>query len=254
MRAMVLAHPGEPLRFADIPSVEPHASQILIKVAACGVCRTDLHVVDGELRHPKPMLVPGHEIVGHVIKVGGKTDRFKVGDRVGIPWLGSSCGHCRFCNEGRENLCPGARFTGYDIDGGYAHFAVADQNFCFPIYGDYSDAEAAPLLCAGLIGYRSLRLAGDGKRLGLYGFGAAAHMLFRLRISRGAKFSSSRAPAIPPPSNLPTRWERTGPGRPMRRVRRNWTPRSSLRRLDPWSLQRCARSDRQERSSAQAFI
>jgi propanol-preferring alcohol dehydrogenase len=144
---------------------------------ACAVCRTDLHVIDGELREPKTPLIPGHEIVGSVAAVGAAVTRFKVGDRLGVPWLGWTCGECSFCREGQENLCDRAKFTGYTLDGGYAEYTVADQRFCFPIPDDYSDVEAAPLLCAGLIGYRSLVKAGNGKRLGIYGFGAAAHIV-----------------------------------------------------------------------------
>jgi propanol-preferring alcohol dehydrogenase len=149
----------------------------LIRVHACAVCRTDLHVVDGELIEPKLPLIPGHEIVGTVDNLGEDVERFKIGDRVGVPWLGWTCGACSYCQSGRENLCDRAKFTGYTLDGGYAEYTAADQRYCFPIPSSYSDAEAAPLLCAGLIGYRSLVKAGDGKRLGIYGFGAAAHIV-----------------------------------------------------------------------------
>jgi propanol-preferring alcohol dehydrogenase len=165
---MVLERPGEPLVLRDLPDPEPAAGQVLLEVLACGVCRTDLHVVDGELPNPKLPLVLGHQIVGR--PVGG-------GQRLGVPWLGWTCGECRYCLSGRENLCDRARFTGYDLDGGYAELAVADERFCFPIPERYPELQAAPLLCAGLIGYRALRLAGDGERLGLYGFGAAALIL-----------------------------------------------------------------------------
>ena len=168
---------GQPLRQADLPVPKPGTGQLLIRVRACAVCRTDLHVVDGELTRPKLPLVPGHEIVGTVKKKGEGAERFEIGDRVGIPWLGWTCGECSYCLWGRENLCDEARFTGYTIDGGYADYTVADQRFCFPIPDFYHDVEAAPLLCAGLIGYRSLVKAGDGKRLGIYGFGAAAHIV-----------------------------------------------------------------------------
>jgi len=177
MRAMVLEKPGAPLRHRELPDPSPGEGQLLVKVDACGVCRTDLHVVDGELTEPKLPLVPGHEIVGTVAARGEGAERFADGDRVGVPWLGFTCGVCRFCRAGRENLCDRARFTGYQIDGGYAEYTVADQRFCFPLPAGYADAEAAPLLCAGLIGYRSLVLAGDAHRLGLYGFGAAAHII-----------------------------------------------------------------------------
>ena len=174
---MLFEKPGQPLRKAELPVPKPEAGQLLIRVRACAVCRTDLHVVDGELTQPKLPLIPGHEIVGIVEKKGAGAERFEIGDRVGIPWLGWTCGECSYCLWGRENLCDRARFTGYTIDGGYADYTVADQRFCFPIPDVYGDKEAAPLLCAGLIGYRSLVKAGDGKRLGIYGFGAAAHIV-----------------------------------------------------------------------------
>jgi propanol-preferring alcohol dehydrogenase len=177
MKAMVLERPGERLRLAELPVPEPDAGQILVEVEACAVCRTDLHVIDGELPDPKLPLVPGHEIVGRVARAGRGVDWFRKGDRVGIPWLGYTCARCRYCVAGQENLCDAARFTGYQIDGGYAEYTVADARYCFPIHGDYTDAEAAPLLCAGLIGYRSLGIAGDALRLGIYGFGAAAHIV-----------------------------------------------------------------------------
>jgi alcohol dehydrogenase, propanol-preferring len=177
MRAMLFETPGQPLRLADLPIPKPGAGQFLIRVHACAVCRTDLHVVDGELAQPKLPLILGHEIVGTVEAKGEGAHRFEIGDRVGIPWLGWSCGECAYCKSGRENLCDRARFTGYTIDGGYAEYTVADQRFCFPIPDSYGDAEAAPLLCAGLIGYRSLVKAGNGKRLGIYGFGTAAHII-----------------------------------------------------------------------------
>ena len=174
---MLFEKRGRPLRKADLPIPKPAAGQLLIRVRACAVCRTDLHVIDGELTNPKFPLVPGHEIVGTVEEKGEGAERFEIADRVGIPWLGWSCGECGYCRAGQENLCDRARFTGYTIDGGYAEYTVADQRFCFPIAEFYSDAEAAPLLCAGLIGYRSLVKAGSGSRLGIYGFGAAAHII-----------------------------------------------------------------------------
>ena len=177
MRAMLFEKAGRPLRKAELPMPKPGPGQVLIRVRACAVCRTDLHVIDGELTQPKLPLIPGHEIVGIVEEKGEGADRFEIGDRVGIPWLGWTCGECSYCLWGRENLCDRARFTGYTIDGGYADYTVADQRFCFPIPDFYRDTEAAPLLCAGLIGYRSLVKAGDGKRLGIYGFGAAAHIV-----------------------------------------------------------------------------
>ncbi|HEX5608097.1 MAG TPA: zinc-dependent alcohol dehydrogenase family protein [Candidatus Binatia bacterium] len=180
MRAMVFEKPGKDLSLSEMDPPTPRAEQVLLRVHACAVCRTDLHVVDGELLEPKTPLIPGHEIIGSVATIGAAVTRFKPGDRVGVPWLGWTCGECSFCRENRENLCDRAKFTGYTLDGGYAEYTVADQRFCFPIPGDYSDSEAAPLLCAGLIGYRSLVKAGNGKRLGIYGFGAAAHIVAQL--------------------------------------------------------------------------
>ena len=174
---MLFETPGRQLRLDNLPTPKPGAGQFLIRVHACAVCRTDLHVIDGELTRPKLPLIPGHEIVGTIEAKGDGAERFEIGDRVGIPWLGWSCGECLYCKSGRENLCDRARFTGYTIDGGYAEYTVADQRFCFPIPSLYNDAQAAPLLCAGLIGYRSLVKAGNGKRLGIYGFGAAAHIV-----------------------------------------------------------------------------
>jgi propanol-preferring alcohol dehydrogenase len=180
MRAMLFDKAGEPLRHVELPKQSPAPGQILIRVYACAVCRTDLHVVDGELTQPKLPLIPGHEIVGAVAELGDGVTRFKLGDRVGVPWLGWTCGECAYCQNGQENLCDLAKFTGYTLDGGYAEYTVADQRFCFPIPKFYNDAEAAPLLCAGLIGYRSLIKAGNGKRLGIYGFGAAAHIVAQI--------------------------------------------------------------------------
>jgi propanol-preferring alcohol dehydrogenase len=185
MRAMVLGAPRAPLEEKDLPLPQPAPGQVLVRVHACGVCRTDLHVVDGELTGPKLPLVPGHEIVGTVAARGDGAERFADGARVGVPWLGFTCGVCRFCRAGRENLCDRARFTGYQIDGGYAEYTLADQRYCFAIPAGYADAEAAPLLCAGLIGYRSLVLAGDARRLGLYGFGAAAHIIAQVARHQG---------------------------------------------------------------------
>ncbi len=184
---MLLDAPGRPLRSAAIPRPEPGAGQVLLAVRACGVCRTDLHLRDGELPDPKLPLVLGHEIVGTVAAVGPRADRFAPGQRIGVPWLAWSCGECRYCRGGRENLCDRARYTGYQIDGGYAEYAVADARFCFPMPVGYGDLEAAPLLCAGLIGYRSLVAAGDGERLGLYGFGAAAHIVAQVARHQGRR-------------------------------------------------------------------
>ncbi|RDD61701.1 zinc-binding alcohol dehydrogenase family protein [Ferruginivarius sediminum] len=185
MRAMVLERQHSPLQPEDVPRPEPKDGQILVRVSACGVCRTDLHVCDGDLKHPKPHLIPGHEIVGHVEAMGRGVTGFEPGQRVGIPWLGWTCGECVYCRAGQENLCENAGFTGYTLDGGYAQYAVADARYCFPVHGDYTDAEVAPLLCAGLIGYRSLRMAGEGRRLGLYGFGAAAHIVAQVARWQG---------------------------------------------------------------------
>jgi propanol-preferring alcohol dehydrogenase len=185
MRAMILEKPGQPLRAADISKPKPGVNEVLVQVRACAVCRTDLHVVDGELPKPKLPLVPGHEIVGVIVEKGRGVQRFKIGERVGVPWLGWTCGECEFCRSGRENLCDRARFTGYTLDGGYAEFTVADERFCFSIPDSYSDAEAAPLLCAGLIGYRSLVKTGNAQRLGIYGFGAAAHIVAQVAKFQG---------------------------------------------------------------------
>jgi propanol-preferring alcohol dehydrogenase len=185
MKAMVLDQAKTPLRAAELPVPKPGPHQVLIKVAACGVCRTDLHVFDGELDQPKLPLVLGHEIVGHVEALGEGVEGLAVGMRVGVPWLGYTDGTCFYCREGRENLCDHPRFTGYQIDGGYAQYTVADARYVFPIPEGYSDAEAAPLLCAGLIGYRSLKFAGPGKRLGIYGFGAAAHIVAQVARYEG---------------------------------------------------------------------
>ncbi len=187
MRAMLLEAPGRPLRLGELPRPVPEPGQALLRVHACAICRTDLHVVDGELPHPKLPLVPGHEIVGTVLQVGEGVDRFAPGDRVGVPWLGWTCGECRYCLSGRENLCDQARFTGYTLDGGYAEYTVADERFCFAIPVSYDDVHAAPLLCAGLIGHRSLVAAGDAERLGIYGFGAAAHIVAQLARQQGRR-------------------------------------------------------------------
>jgi propanol-preferring alcohol dehydrogenase len=184
---MVLEKAGTPLRLLDLGDPRPAPGQLLLSVRACGVCRTDLHILDGELSRPKLPLVPGHQIVGTVTAAGEGAARFSTGDRVGVPWLGWACGECRFCRSGRENLCDRARFTGYDVDGGYAELAVADERFCFPIPEGYPDDQAAPLLCAGLIGFRALRLVGDAERIGFYGFGAAAHILCQLATHEGRR-------------------------------------------------------------------
>jgi len=180
MQAMILKQPGRPLVLRNLTTPRPAAGQLLIKIEACGVCRTDLHIVDGDLDRPNLPLILGHEIVGAVVELGAGIAGFSVGQRVGVPWLGGTCGSCGYCRSGRENLCDQAVFTGYQINGGYAEYTVADSRFCFPIGDFYSAAEAAPLLCAGLIGYRALRMAGNGERLGLYGFGAAAHIIVQV--------------------------------------------------------------------------
>src|SRR5690242_3925886 len=185
MEAQLLTAAGRPLAAAEVPVPRPGPQQVLIAVRAWAVCRTDLHVVDGELPDPKLPLVPGHEIIGTVVETGEGADRFAIGDRVGVPWLGWTCGVCEYCRAGRENLCDRARFTGYQIDGGYAELTVADQRYCFAIDPSFGDVAAAPLLCAGLIGYRTLRLAGDARLLGIYGFGAAAHILAQVARHQG---------------------------------------------------------------------
>ena len=186
MCAMVLEAPKKPLRAMDVPVPRPCPDEMLIRVRACGVCRTDLHIVDGELPEPKPLLIPGHEVVGTVVQKGEHVEGFSVGDRIGVPWLGATCGRCTYCQRGQENLCDDARFTGYTRDGGYAEYTVANQRCCFRLPEAYSDAEAAPLLCAGLIGYRSYRMVGeDIKRLGIYGFGAAAHIITQVAVYLG---------------------------------------------------------------------
>ncbi len=187
MRAMVLGRPRAPLVARDIPDPAPGPGQVLLRIRACAVCRTDLHVIDGDLHDPKLPLVLGHEIVGTVAARGADATRFEVGARVGVPWLGWTCGECRYCRSNRENLCIRARFTGYQIDGGYAECCVADERFCFALPDAYDDAHAAPLLCAGLIGYRALRAAGDAAVLGLYGFGAAAHLIAQVAESQGRR-------------------------------------------------------------------
>lgn len=180
MKAMVLFKQGQPLELKEWPDPSPQAGQVLIRIHVCGVCRTDLHIVDGDLTKPKLPLIPGHQIIGTVIKNGEGSTRFKPGDRVGVPWLGGSCNHCRYCKAGQENLCDQSQYTGYQIDGGFAEMCVAHERFCFPVPEGYPDLQAAPLMCAGLIGYRSYRFTGDGKRLGFYGFGAAAHILIQV--------------------------------------------------------------------------
>lgn len=197
MRAQVLQRIGEPLGLVDRERPEPGPGQIRLRVRACAVCRTDLHVIDGDLPGPKLPLVPGHEIVGEVDAVGPGVTEWQVGERAGVPWLGWTCGSCSYCRSGRENLCDAARFTGYQLDGGYAEYTVAQARFCFRLPASFSDQEAAPLLCAGLIGYRSLRAAGAGETLGLYGFGAAAHI-----VAQVARWEGRRIFAFTRPGDL----------------------------------------------------
>jgi len=194
MEAMVLRAPHTALVRSDVARPRPAEHQVLLRVSACAVCRTDLHIVDGELTRPKLPLIPGHVIVGVVVEYGAHVDRFAVGDRAGVPWLGWTCGICTFCRSGRENLCDRARFTGYDIDGGFAQFAVADDRSCFALPDSYSDVDAAPLLCAGLIGYRALRLAGDAARVGIFGFGAAAHIIAQVAVHEGREIYAFTRP------------------------------------------------------------
>ena len=193
---MVLKRPHDGLVLTEMSLPQPSPQQILIRVLACGVCRTDLHVVDGELTDGKLPIIPGHEIVGRVTATGAAVTRFRSGDRVGVPWLGSTCGTCLYCTSGRENLCNDARFTGYHLDGGYAEYALADERYCFALPSEYSDIEAAPLLCAGLIGYRALKMAGEARRLGIYGFGAAAHI-----VAQVARFQEREIFAITRPGD-----------------------------------------------------
>lgn len=194
MKAMILQSQGQPLRQADIARPAVGENQVLLQVSACGVCRTDLHVLDGDLPSPKLPLILGHEVVGRVVEKGAGVNHFTIGQRLGVPWLGHTCDHCQYCDSGRENLCDQAMFTGYTLDGGYAEYVAADQNYCFPLPEGYSDAEAAPLLCAGLIGYRALLAAGNAQRLGIYGFGAAAHIIAQVARAQGRKIFAFTKP------------------------------------------------------------
>ena len=195
MRAMLLVQPGQPLRLQEMPVPQPGPGQVLLKVRACGVCRTDLHILDGELTEPKLPLIPGHQIVGEVVQAGENAGRFRLGQRVGVPWLGYTDGTCRYCQRGQENLCDHPQFTGYTLDGGYAEYTLADQRFCFPLPESYTDIEVAPLLCAGLIGYRTYRLAGEHiERLGIYGFGAAAHIICQVAVHQGKRVYAFTSP------------------------------------------------------------
>lgn len=194
MYAMVMENTKEKLHCVDIPIPQPKRNEVLIKVHACGICRTDLHVVDGDLKKPNLPLIPGHQIVGTIKKVDASVKNLKVGQRIGVPWLGDTCGHCFYCESKRENLCENARFTGYQINGGFAEYCVANAKFCFPIPEDYPDVQAAPLLCAGLIGYRSLRKAGNARRIGLYGFGSAAHIVIQVANYEGREIFAFTRP------------------------------------------------------------
>jgi propanol-preferring alcohol dehydrogenase len=236
MRAMVLEKAGEPLTLKIIPLPRPAAGQVLVKVLACGVCRTDLHIVDGELNHPKLPLVPGHEIVGQVAATGEQVTRLGVGDRIGVPWLAYTCGSCKYCLNGRENLCEHAEFTGYTLDGGYAEYMVAHAAYCFKLPPDHTGPEAAPLLCAGLIGFRSYRMAESSARnIGLYGFGAAAHILIQVAVRQGKQVFAFTRPGdtmqgrfLPGASARPGLAEATGSRR------KNSMRRSCSRRLANW--------------------
>ena len=198
MRAMVLRAPGEPLELAELVEPEPGPGQVQLEVSACGVCRTDLHVVDGDLSEPKLPLVLGHQVVGVVSKLGPQTPAALLGRRVGVPWLGGTCGACGFCRRGEENLCDEARFTGYHLDGGYAELAVADARYCFPLPDSYDDLQVAPLLCAGLIGYRALTMCGQAEHIGLYGFGAAAHIVAQIARHQGRTVGAFTRPGDDP--------------------------------------------------------
>ena len=194
MRAMILERPGLPLRLAELPRPRPSRGKLLIEVEACGVCRTDLHLVDGELPKPSLPIIPGHEIVGRVAELGAEVSAFRIGQRVGVSWLGWTCGQCSYCLSARENLCDLARFTGYQIDGGYAEFCVADPRYCFPLADSGDAAKLAPLLCAGLVAYRALRLCGEARRIGIYGFGAAAHIVAQIARFEGRELYAYTRP------------------------------------------------------------
>ena len=244
---MVLPAPGAPLEERRLRRPELAPGQLRLRVHACGVCRTDLHVRDGELPDPKLPLVLGHEVVGSVLEGG---DRFAVGERIGVPWLGWTCGECRYCRSGRENLCDRARFTGYTLDGGYAEEAVADERYCFAVPGGYSDAEAAPLLCAGLIGYRALRAAGDAERLGLYGFGASAHIVAQLARGQGRRVFAFTRRGDAAAQSLARELGASWAGASDERRPRSSTPRSSSRPSASSFPRRSPPSRRAERSSA----
>lgn len=198
MRAMLMHNQRQQLQYTELAIPTPKQDELLIKVSSCGICRTDLHIIDGELKHPKLPLILGHQIVGTITKMGSDVQHFSIGQRVGVPWLGKSCGSCQFCLTGRENLCDEARFTGYQIDGGFADYCTADYRFCFPIPEGYPDLQAAPLFCAGLIGYRALLKAGSAEHVGLYGFGSAAHILIQVMRKQGQKVYAFTTPGDKP--------------------------------------------------------
>lgn len=251
MCAMVFRGVGRPLVLEERPIPEPGPEEILVRVAACGVCRTDLHVVDGELAEPRLPLVPGHEVVGRVAALGAGVERFREGERIGVPWLGWTCGTCRFCQRGQENLCTAARFTGSTRDGGYGDYCVADQRYCLRLEGGRSEAESAPLLCAGLIGYRALRMAGDAERIGLYGFGAAGPISsLRWHDTRGAACSPSCDREMKWQSGSRSASGRTGPAIRTKRRPSSSTRHCCSRRSAHWCRRRLARSHREARWSA----
>ena len=247
MRAVVLDAPGEPLRRAEISQPEPGPGQVLLRVRACAICRTDLHILDGELPDPKLPLVLGHQIVAEVVEAGPGVETPTLGDRVGVPWLGWTDGNCRYCAGSRENLCPNARFTGYHLDGGYAEWTVADARFCLPVPEGYPDLEAAPLLCAGLIGWRCLKMTGDAEIIGIYGFGTAARLIAQVAGTRGAVSSRSPDPATRRPRSPPSTWERSGPGTRPSHPPRSSMPRSCSPPWGTWCRRRLLQSRRGER-------
>ena len=254
MKAMLFDQPHQPLRAADIATPTPQAGQLLLRVRACGVCRTDLHVADGDLEHPKLPLVLGHEIIGTVEACGDGVADIAMGSRMGVPWLGWTCGNCDYCRRGQENLCDQARFTGYQLDGGYAEYAVADHRYCFPIAEGFSDAHAAAFAVRGLIGYRSLKMAGDAAKLGFYGFGTPLISCCKWPSTSDAKCSHLRRRAIGKASSSLANSARCGPVVPTKCHRLSWMPRSSSHRSRRWCLRPCVWSEKQAWLSAQASI
>ncbi len=253
MQAMVLERLGEPLKLVERPDPLPGDGEVRVRVAACGVCRTDLHVVDGELPNPKLPIVPGHEIVGRVDAVGAGVNALKAGMRVGIPWLGRTCGRCPYCREGRENLCDHPMFTGYTRDGGYASHVVADARYVFRLPESGDDVATAPLLCAGLIGWRSLRLAGEGKKIGFYGFGAAAHIIAQVARWQGRDvYAFTRSGDVAAQAFAQDSAQSGPAARTTRRPTRSTAP-SSMRRSAHWFRRRCARCVKAAASSAPEF-